>query len=89
MLRNEEYYGKKNHKYNTQTGRILHAGGVWISEKGMDAVACFVRPGEVALEQIRQIFPDREVVSVYTREIVYGGGNIHCITQQQPVPKMV
>lgn len=53
----------------------------------MDAVACFVRPGELALEQIRQIFPDREVVGVYTREIVYGG-NIHCITQQ-PVPKMV
>lgn len=42
----------------------------------------------LALEQIRQIFPDREVVGVYTREIVYGG-DIHCITQQQPVPKMV
>lgn len=35
----------------------------------MDAVACFVRPGEVALEQIRQIFPDREVVGVYTRRL--------------------
>ena len=43
----------------------------------------------LALEQLRQIFPDREVVGVYTREIVYGGGNIHCITQQQPVPKTV
>lgn len=43
----------------------------------------------LALEQLRKIFPDREVVGVYTREIVYGGGNIHCITQQQPVPKTV
>ena len=43
----------------------------------------------LALEQLRQIFPEREVVGVYTREIVYGGGNIHCITQQQPVPKTV
>lgn len=39
---------------------------------------------EQALMQLRKIFPDREVVGVYTREIVYGGGNIHCITQQQP-----
>ena len=38
----------------------------------------------LALEQIRQMFPEREVVGVHTREIVYGGGNIHCITQQQP-----
>lgn len=38
----------------------------------------------LALQQIQKIFPDRKVVGVYTREIVYGGGNIHCITQQQP-----
>ena len=40
-----------------------------------------------ALEQLRAVFPDRKVVGVYTREIVYGGGNIHCITQQQPMGK--
>lgn len=39
---------------------------------------------ELALKQIQEIFPDRRVVGVMTREIVYGGGNIHCITQQQP-----
>ena len=38
----------------------------------------------LALEQIGAMFPDHEVVGVSTREIVYGGGNIHCITQQQP-----
>lgn len=38
----------------------------------------------LALEQIRDMFPDKKVVGVNTREIVYGGGNIHCITQQQP-----
>ncbi|MFT3983402.1 MAG: agmatine deiminase [Lachnospiraceae bacterium] len=38
----------------------------------------------LALEQIQKLFPDKKAVGVFTREIVYGGGNIHCITQQQP-----
>lgn len=38
----------------------------------------------LALEQIQQMFPNHKVVGVKTKEIVFGGGNIHCITQQQP-----
>ena len=38
----------------------------------------------LAIEQVQAMFPDRRVVGVKTREVVYGGGNIHCITQQQP-----
>jgi len=38
-----------------------------------------------AREVLQKAFPDYEVVMVEgTREIVLGGGNIHCITQQQP-----
>lgn len=37
-----------------------------------------------ALELFQMLFPDRKVVGVQTREILLGGGNIHCITQQQP-----
>ena len=33
---------------------------------------------------LQRAFPDRKVVQVQSREIVLGGGNIHCITQQQP-----
>ncbi len=38
---------------------------------------------EAAVKQIQSLFPDREVVTVSAREILLGGGNIHCITQQQ------
>lgn len=37
-----------------------------------------------ALETIQSLFPNRSVIGVYAREILLGGGNIHCITQQQP-----
>ena len=40
---------------------------------------------KLALEQIAEMFPERKAVGVYTREVVYGGGNIHCITQQVPI----
>lgn len=33
---------------------------------------------------LEQIFPELEVVGIAAREILLGGGNIHCITQQIP-----
>ncbi len=38
----------------------------------------------LAIEQLEKVFPQHQVVGVRTKEIVFGGGNIHCITQQQP-----
>jgi agmatine deiminase len=39
---------------------------------------------DVALERLQALVPDRRVVTVPGREIVLAGGNVHCITQQQP-----
>ncbi|SFE83614.1 agmatine deiminase [Alteribacillus iranensis] len=39
-----------------------------------------------AMTLFQHMYPDRKIVSVKTREISLGGGNIHCITQQQPMP---
>ncbi|NPV85022.1 MAG: agmatine deiminase [Anaerolineae bacterium] len=39
-----------------------------------------------ALHTLQQLMPERQVIGIYAREILLGGGNIHCITQQQPKP---
>lgn len=38
----------------------------------------------LACEIIGELFPERKVIPVYARDIIVGGGNIHCITQQIP-----
>lgn len=42
------------------------------------------RTDTAALEILAQVFPERTIVGVPAREILLGGGNIHCITQQVP-----
>jgi agmatine deiminase len=39
-----------------------------------------------AMRVLKRLFPTRTVVGVPTREVLLGGGNIHCITQQVPRP---
>jgi agmatine deiminase len=44
------------------------------------------RRDAAALAKLKRLFPSRKVIGVATREVLLGGGNIHCITQQVPRP---
>ena len=54
---------------------------------GFVVVPLFDSPDdEPALETVRGAFPGRDVIGLpNAREILLGGGNIHCVTQQQPL----
>ena len=38
----------------------------------------------VALNVLSRVFPDRDVIGIYSRDLVLGLGTLHCMTQQQP-----
>ncbi|MEO6367929.1 MAG: agmatine deiminase family protein, partial [Steroidobacteraceae bacterium] len=59
----------------------------YIANGGVVVPLLDARTDGAAIAKIRRIFPEREVVGVPGREILLGGGNIHCITQQVPAPK--
>jgi len=44
------------------------------------------RRDSAAMRTLKRLFPSRSVIGVSTREVLLGGGNIHCITQQVPRP---
>ncbi len=41
----------------------------------------------VALNTLAKLFPDREIVPIYCRDLVLGLGTIHCMTQQLPAAR--
>ena len=57
----------------------------YIADGGVVVPLLDARTDRAALAKIRRLFPGRKVVGVPAREILLGGGNIHCITQQIPL----
>ncbi len=56
-------------------------GGVILPAFGGEAE----KADKAALQTMYRLFPQREIVQLPTLDIVKGGGNIHCITQQIPL----
>jgi agmatine deiminase len=42
----------------------------------------------IALNTLAALFPTREVVPIYSGDLVWGLGTMHCMTQQQPVTSL-
>jgi agmatine deiminase len=52
---------------------------------GIVLVPVFNDPNDrVALNILADLFPDREVVGIYSGDLIWGFGAMHCMTQQQP-----
>ncbi len=75
-------------------GRIVGAGGGVMPASHMnfvianEAVVSPVyedRASSYALDALRSLFPEREVIGLPSRALLTGGGSFHCITQQEPL----
>jgi agmatine deiminase len=42
------------------------------------------RNDQAALSALQKLFPDRRVIAIDCRELIWGLGTFHCLTQQQP-----
>ncbi len=71
---------------NRRAGERLAASYVnfYIANGAIIAPSFGVPTDEPAQAVLKNLFPDRTIKMVPALEILLGGGNIHCITQQQP-----
>jgi agmatine deiminase len=77
---------KMPNKLETQDGRLPASYANFYV--GNDAVLLPIfndaKKDDEALAKLEELFPRRQIVGIYCRELVYGLGGIHCVTQQQP-----
>jgi agmatine deiminase len=74
------------HAHRRDGGMRLAASYVnfYIANRGIVMPLLDPKTDRLAASRLRRAFPGRQVVGVPAREILLGGGNIHCITQQVP-----
>jgi len=56
---------------------------------GAVLVPVFNDPNDrIALNTLAELFPTREIVPIYSGDLIWGFGALHCMTQQQPVANL-
>jgi agmatine deiminase len=67
-------------------GRRLPASyGNFYIANGVVLVPVFNDPNDrFALDILADLFPDRDVIGIYSGDLIWGFGAMHCMTQQQP-----
>jgi agmatine deiminase len=67
-------------------GRRLPASyGNFYIANGIVLVPVFNDPKDrIALNTLAEVFPGREIVPIYSGDLIWGFGALHCMTQQQP-----
>ena len=65
--------------------RLAASYANYYTGNGFIALPVFNDPNDQkAIDLLQSLYPDRKIETIYAREILLGGGNIHCITQQLP-----
>jgi agmatine deiminase len=67
-------------------GRRLPASyGNFYIANGVVLVPVFNDPKDrIAMNILADVFPDRQIVPIYSGDLIWGFGALHCMTQQQP-----
>ena len=65
--------------------RLAASYANYYTGNGFVALPVFNDPNDQkAIDLLTRLYPGRKIIPIYAREILLGGGNIHCITQQVP-----
>ena len=88
----QEAKGIKTSKYDAKSrpeGLRLSASYInfYQGEKFVILPAFGVPEDELAKAQMKKLYPNKDIIQIYSKEILLGGGNIHCITMQIPYSK--
>ncbi len=77
-------YEEGDKEHHGQSAPVSYAN-FYIGNKVV-LVSAFNDPNdEKAKEIIKSCFPGKEIIGIDCRNLIYGGGALHCITQQEPV----
>lgn len=77
--------GKYNAKPREKGSRLAASYiNFYQGEKFVILPAFGVKEDKIAYEKMKEIYPNKDIIQINSKEVLLGGGNIHCITMQIP-----